>query len=242
MNRRHFVKLCAATATTVTAAPEALATTSDHHVLFDPVQLVTPDNAPLQATALETGETYLFFFPHVTTPCFLINLGKPVSTPHALKTRDGTTYSWPGGVGSGKSIVSFSAICAHRMSHPAPQISFINYRHGKIDFTGKDYALQNGSGLIYCCSEGSVYDPGDGARVLGGPAPQPLATILLEHHSSDDTLNAYGVLGGNMFIPYFEKFWHRLELSFGKANIRDEVTINTTVVKLSDFTDWQVMC
>ncbi len=58
MNRQHFVKLCAATATVVTAAPEALATTSDHYVLFDPVQLVTPDNAPLRATALETGETY----------------------------------------------------------------------------------------------------------------------------------------------------------------------------------------
>ena len=242
MNRRHFVKLCAATATAVTGAPEALATTSDHHILFDPVQLVTPDNAPLRTTALETGETYLFFFPHVTTPCFLMDLGKPVTTPHALKTHDGAAYSWPGGVGNGRSIVSFSAICAHRMSHPAPEVSFINYRHGKIDFTDNDYALQSRSGLIYCCSEGSVYDPGDGARVLGGPAPQPLATILLEHHSSDDTLNAYGVLGGNMFIPYFEKFWHRLELSFGKANIRDEVTINTTVVKLSDFTDWQVMC
>ena len=29
----------------------------------------------------------------------------------------------------------------------------------------------------------------------------PNATILLGHHSSDDTLSAYGVLGGNMFIP-----------------------------------------
>ncbi len=46
MNRRHFVKLCAATATAVTAAPKALATTSDHYVLFDPVQLVTPDDGP----------------------------------------------------------------------------------------------------------------------------------------------------------------------------------------------------
>ena len=36
-----------------------------------------------------------------------------------------------------------------------------------------------------------------------GLPPQPLATILLKHHSSDDTLNAYGVLGGNMFIPCF---------------------------------------
>ena len=179
MNRRHFVKLCAATATAVTAAPEALATTSDHYVLFDPVQLVTPDNAPLQATALETGETYLFFFPHVTTPCFLMDLGKPVTTPHALKTHDGAAYSWPGGVGNGRSIVSFSAICAHRMSHPAPEVSFINYRHGKIDFTDKDYELQSRSGLIYCCSEGSVYDPGDGARVLGGPAPNPWPTSCL---------------------------------------------------------------
>ena len=132
-----------------------------------------------------------------------MDLGKPVTTPHALKTHDGAAYSWPGDVGNGRSMVSFSAICAHRMSHPAPEVSFINYRHGKIDFTDKDYELQSRSGLIYCCSEGSVYDPGDGSRVLGGPAPQPLATMLLERHSSDDTLSAYGVLGGNMFIPCF---------------------------------------
>ena len=132
-----------------------------------------------------------------------MDLGKSVTTPHALKTHDGAAYSWPGGVGNGRSMVSFSAICAHRMSHPAPEVSFINYRHGKIDFTDKNYELQSRSGLIYCCSEGSVYDPGDGARVLGGPAPQPLATILLKHHSNDDTLSAYGVLGGNMFIPCF---------------------------------------
>ena len=100
-----------------------------------------------------------------------MDLGKPVTTPHALKTHDGAAYSWPGDVGNGRSMVSFSAICAHRMSHPAPEVSFINYRHGKIDFTDKDYELQSRSGLIYCCSEGSVYDPGDGARVLGGPCP-----------------------------------------------------------------------
>ena len=118
MNRRHFVKLCAATATAVTAAPEALATTSDHYVLFDPVQLVTPDNAPLRATALETGETYLFFFPHVTTPCFLMDLGKPVTTPHALKTHDGAAYSWPGGRGQRKvDCLVFCHLCPPNETH-----------------------------------------------------------------------------------------------------------------------------
>ena len=34
----------------------------------------------------------------------------------------------PGGIGRDKSVVSFSAICAHKLSHPSRNISFINYR------------------------------------------------------------------------------------------------------------------
>lgn len=33
------------------------------------------------------------------------------------------------GVGPGASIVAFSAICAHRMSYPTRNVSFIDYRH-----------------------------------------------------------------------------------------------------------------
>ena len=49
--------------------------------------------------------------------------------------------------------------------------------------------------MIHCCSEHSEYDPATGARVLGGPAPQPLSAILLEHDKSNDYLYAVGTLG-----------------------------------------------
>ena len=40
--------------------------------------------------------------------------------------------------------------------------------------------------VIHCCADHSVYDPAEGARVVSGPAPQPLAAILLEHDAADD--------------------------------------------------------
>ena len=43
---------------------------------------------------------------------------------------------------------------------------------------------------IHCCAEHSVYDPASGARVVSGPAPQPLAAILLEYDAGQDTLAA----------------------------------------------------
>ncbi len=242
MNRRDFVKICTTTATAVVTSPEVLAQPDAAHVLVERVRLVDSEGAPMTTASLEAGEAYLFFFPHVTTPCFLIDLGRPVTTKQTLRTKNSVSYVWPGGVGRNQSIVSFSAICAHRMTHPAPEVSFISYRHGKVEFTGKDYDVQNHTGVIYCCSEGSVYDPARGGHVLGGPAPQPLATILLDYDSTQDTLSAYGVLGGNMFEPYFKKFWHRLELSFGVRNVRAQAQGTTRVIKASDFSASQVMC
>jgi len=42
--------------------------------------------------------------------------------------------------------------------------------------------------VIHCCSEHSQYDPAEGARVVAGPAPQPLAAILLDHDPASDAL------------------------------------------------------
>src|SRR3970282_1336412 len=112
------------------------------------------------------------------------------------------------GVGPGRSIVAYSAICAHKMSYPTKDISFISYRAGKS-------ARNKFASVIHCCSEHRQYDPAEGARVLAGPAPQPLAAILLEHDSSTDEIHAVGTLGGEMFNEFFRKYEFRLQMEHG---------------------------
>jgi hypothetical protein len=55
-----------------------------------------------------------------------------------------------------------------------------------------------------------------GARVIEGPAPQPLAAVLLEWDAKSDQLYAVGTRGGEMFDAFFEKYTPRLELEVGK--------------------------
>jgi hypothetical protein len=128
------------------------------------------------------------------------------------------------------------------MSHPARAVSFINYRHHAVRFRNKDEAITQRSQVIYCCSEKSVYDPMQGARVLGGPAPQPLAAILLEYDERDGSLYAAGSYGGEMFDRFFEKFSFRLELEFNTANVREEVANTAAVVPLAQYCQTQVLC
>ena len=74
-----------------------------------------------------------------------------------------------------------------------------------------------GPRVIFCCSEKSVYDPAGGARVLGGPARQPLATILLQSDPESGALSALGTVGGEMYDAFFEKFAFRLALEHETA-------------------------
>jgi hypothetical protein len=83
--------------------------------------------------------------------------------------------------------------------------------------------------VITCCSDRSVYDPASGARVVSGPAPQPLATIILEHDAKADELFAVGTFGGEKFTEFFAKFDFRLQLEMG--NRAREAVEGTTVVK-----------
>lgn len=72
--------------------------------------LQAKDPKKLQADQLIVGEPYLFFYPFVTTPCLLINLGQSVDN-------SSSNSSWRGGVGPDSSIVAYSAICSHKMTH-----------------------------------------------------------------------------------------------------------------------------
>jgi Rieske Fe-S protein len=47
--------------------------------------------------------------------------------------------------------------------------------------------------MIHCCAEHSEYDPAAGAKVMAGPAKQPLATILLDYDATTDELSATGL-------------------------------------------------
>jgi len=243
IERRGFVKLCAGTIAAVSARPSLLAAADDATLRsFRRVRLVDGWERPLPSGRLREGETYVFHYPYVTTPCFLIDLGRPARRRSRLQTEAGDVYRWRGGVGPRRSVVAFSAICAHKMTHPSRSVSFINYRHERVSFRDEDEQLTSQSRVIYCCSEKSVYDPSDGARVLGGPAPQPLAAVLLEHVSEEDALYAVGTYGGELFDRYFETFSDRLQLEYLISDVQREVRDTSITVPLETFSRTRVLC
>ena len=81
--------------------------------------------------------------------------------------------------------------------YPTTAISFIGLRRG---------GHHEPSHVIHCCGDNSRYDPLQGARVIDGPAPQPLAAVLLEWDDKSDQLHAVGTRGGEMFDAFFEKY------------------------------------
>lgn len=234
MQRRDFIKACAATCALGTH--EALAASDLEPRLYSRVQLADDHGRPLKAASLAIGRNYIFHYPFESTPCFLLNLGRPTVRDVALKTDKGAAYRWTGGVGPHRAIVGYSAICAHRMSYPTPQISFISYREQS---TASGTMRPN---TIHCCSEHSEYDPAAGAKVLGGPAKQPLAAILLEHDAGSDALYAMGTLGGELFNAFFSKFEFRLAIDYGAKRTHQLVADRTVVQELRQFCRQQVRC
>ena len=229
MERRSFIKFCAASV----AALRASEVGADARVhLYAKARLVDEAGAPVRAAAIPANRNFIFHYPYAATPCFLLNLGKPVK-PARLKTQAGEAYEWKGGVGAQRSLVAYSAICAHRLSYPTKDISFISFRSEKS-------ARNKLANVIHCCSEHSQYDPAEGARVLAGPAPQPLAAILLEHDQGSDQLTAVGTLGGEMFGEFFDKFGFKLQLEHGSP--RAAVTGSVVVQELENYCKQQVKC
>jgi Rieske Fe-S protein len=167
--------------------------------------LVEPGGAPLSARKLEVGKPLLFNYPFVASPVFLLALEGPVPGEELL-TESKQRYVAPAGVGPNRTIVAYSAICTHKLMYPTPALSFIGVRKG----AGGEPAQ-----VIHCCGDDSRYDPAHGARVIAGPAPQPLAAVLLEWDAKSDWLHAVGTQGGEMFGAFFEKYAFRLEMELG---------------------------
>jgi len=229
MERRGFIKFCAASVAALRAGEVGADARAQ---LYSRAKLIDEKGAPLRAAAVPANRNFIFHYPYAATPCFLLNLGKPVR-PVQLKTQAGEAYEWKGGVGAQRAVVAYSAICAHRLSYPTKDISFISYRTEKS-------ARNRIANVIHCCSEHSQYDPAEGARVVAGPAPQPLAAIILEHDEKTDELHAVGTLGGEMFKEFFDRFGFRLELEHGAP--RATVAGTCVVQELDNYCKQQVKC
>ena len=239
MQRHQFIRTCSNAAAGCAALdlaslcmPAAAADLPD--VPHPRVLLTDAQGEPLKASALGTEEASVFAYPYASTPCFLIRL-KAAAQPASLQA-DGQDYAWPGGVGADKTVVSYTAICAHQLSYPEKDASVIAYHPGTSQIAGKP-------GMIVCCAHHSVYDPAEGAKVLGGPAPHPLAAITLEHDAHTDTLTATGVIGHPTFEHFFKLYRLHLMRQYGASSFQQTVGVGkAAVVPLSQYSAYVVNC
>lgn len=233
MQRRTFISMCAASC--AAAALPCGAAVNLQPRRYTRSLLVDAEDRPLQAASLAVERNYIFHYPYAATPCFLLNLGRPAQPTDGLKTEAAQQYRWPGGVGPRQNIVAYSAICAHKLTYPTRDISFISYR-------SQGAAQSQLTHVIHCCSEHSQYDATQGGRVRAGPAPQPLAAILLEHDARSDALYAFGTLGGEMFNAFFERFAFRLALEHGGQKVDKPAGERARVIELDNFCRQLVKC
>ncbi|MFK7860113.1 MAG: hypothetical protein AB8B64_14900 [Granulosicoccus sp.] len=232
MDRRHFHKLCGGLlsgAASLHVTNRARAAASD--APYPHSKLIYEDGSPVLLASLKPGVAYIFGYPYITTPCFLVRLNR--SSP--------ARGSWPGGLDEDQSVVAFSAICSHKMSHPAKPISHISYREQEITYYDKSGQKQTRDGVISCCSERSVYDPASAGDVMAGPAPAPLAAIAL---SNDDNghVSATGSFGDNQYERFLTKFGFRLAMEYGVSDIRARSGEQCRVVRADTFSAQQVLC
>jgi Rieske Fe-S protein len=234
MDRRSFLGSCTAGAAGLsTAASFSAFAANAPPKEYARALLVNERGDPLKAADLKPQVNYVFHYPFEATPVFLLDLGKAVA-PNTLSTQERNSYSWPGGVGPKRSVVAFSAICAHKLVYPTRDVSFISFRKKRAQRGVQD-------GLIHCCAEHSQYDPARGAEVLSGPARQPLCAVLLAHDAQADTLTAYATLGGELFDDFFRKYETKLSLDVG-PKAKNAVAGQSVVRELDKFCKNPVQC
>lgn len=234
MDRRSFLETCSAGAClSATAASLPAWAANATPKAYARALLVDERGTPLKASTLQPEVNYVFNYPFEATPVFLLDLGKP-ALPNTLSTERRDAYAWPGGVGSKRSIVAFSAICAHQLVYPTRDVSFISFRKNRAQRGVQD-------GLIHCCAEHSQYDPARGAEVLSGPARQPLCAVLLQHEPRADTLTAYATLGGELFDAFFRKYEMKLSLDVG-PRARNAVAGQAVVKELTRYCKNTIQC
>lgn len=196
---------------------------------FNRVRLVDEQGEPLKATRLTTEEAYIFQYPYRSTPCFLISLPAKAGGPMTMQSEDGD-YPWNGGIGPHGTLVSYNAICAHKLSYASREQSPIGY-------TGKTASkLAGRGGMIVCCEHERVYDPAQGGRMTAGKEPtSPLTAIVLEYDAGTDAIYAVGVAGDLLYEDFFHSYRRSLAAEYGPA-AREETSGNSVAVLMSKYT------
>ena len=193
--------------------------------------LVDKLGRPFKSKQLAAGAPHIFNYPYESTPVFLMALPR-AATPIDLSNEKKQHYLSLPGIGPRRSIVAYSAICAHKLMYPTPQVSFINIRKGQADEPVH---------VVHCCGDNSRYDPTQGGKVISGPAPQPLAMIELDWDAASDELHAVGTLGGEMFQAFFEKYDFRLTLDYG-TKAKNSSALTSVVQAAADYSKQLQSC
>jgi Rieske Fe-S protein len=233
VGRREFIESCALLGGAAAIGALAPAWAAQAPKLYARSRLVDLHGASIGARTLASETNYVFNYPFASTPCFLLKLARP-AVPGMLKREDGAVYGWNGGVGPDRNLVAFSAICAHKLAYPTRDVSFIRYQ--------KDPSATSSGAVIHCCADHSVYDPSAGARVLSGPAPQPLAAILLAYDGAKDEIYALGTVGPEQFEPFFEKYAAKLAFEYSGNRGRAPVGDSCVVKELSNYCRSTIQC
>jgi Rieske Fe-S protein len=234
VKRRHFVSACAVlgSGTALSGISKAWAAATPR--LYARARLVDLHGEPINVRKLAARTNYVFNYPYAATPCFLLDLGRSVAGGEQLLRADGSRYGWSGGVGPQRSVVAFSAICAHKLAYPTREVSFIRFQAIR--------SPTSDGNVIHCCADHSVYDPAAGARVLSGPAPQPLAAILLDYDAKADELAALGTVGAEQFDAFFRKYEFKLAMDYGPGKANAPVGANTVVHELTEYCRQTIQC
>jgi arsenite oxidase small subunit len=234
MKRRQFLGSCSLLTGIASLAQAQAGPATEIHP-YARTRLIDIHGAPIRYASIAAETNYVFQYPFAATPCFLLRLAAPVSPAPAMRREHAASYVAPGGIGPRHDLVAFSAICAHKLAYPTRDVSFIRYQRRRS-------ATSSGN-VIHCCADHSVYDPTAGARVVAGPAPQPLACIALEHDAARDELYALGTVGAEQFGPFFEKYGMKLVLEYGSLErARAPVADATVVTELTSYCRNTIQC
>ena len=234
MERRRFLRTCALAGSAVALVSRESAWADAPPRYYAKTRLVDIHGNSIRIGALAEETNFVFHYPYASTPCFLLKLGRSAASANDLRREDGATYAWQGGIGPDRNLVAFSAICAHKLAYPTRDVSFIRFQ--------KDRSATSAGNVIHCCADHSVYDPSAGARVLSGPAPQPLAAILLDYDAERDELAALGTVGAEQFDAFFAKYDFKLALEYGQGRAHAPVGASTVVRELTQYCRQTVQC
>lgn len=238
MERRGFLKLSGTTAAAIVVAPSLIteplkAEDGTLYESYDKIMLKDADGNPLKASTLVKEENYVFNFPHVATPCFLVKLTGPTQTNVKLSAEDGTEYTFKGGSGKDGDIVAYSAICPHQFAYPNPDVTFFQYVPKGTSTVA--YSTEK-DGIFVCSSHLSAFAPKEGGKRLVGPTKEPLAQIVLEI-DENDVIWAVGVLGPNKFHDFLKAFKSDFKKFYGnKRKAKKLVKQEAKVLTLKNYT------